>query len=250
MQIILITCLGSILSLAGSFVLIFKKSFSKTAVLLLTSFAAGVLLTTAFMDLFPEALEHSLETGGDIFAAAFLGIILFFVLERTLFWFHHHHDTHGHNPTIWTITLGDGLHNFIDGAVIAASYMINPSLGITTALAVAAHEIPQEIADFSILLTSGLKKVHAVLFNVGSALTALIGAVGMYIFSDALESQLAVITAFTAGMFSYIALSDLIPALHHAKNKSETIPQLVAFGIGITLVLFIKSLIGDAGHTI
>lgn len=246
MPIIILTTLGSIISLCGGLTLLLKKTWNQSFSLKLTSFAAGVLLATAFLDLFPEALEHMEEVGGgDIFLPALLGIILFFLLERTLLWFHHHHAAHGAKPTVWTLTLGDGLHNFIDGVAIAAAFVSSPAVGLTTAIAVAAHEIPQEIADFSILLSQGLSKLRAIVFNVSSALTALLGAIGMYFFSEILEAHLGTIIAFTAGMFAYIALSDLIPELHHTQSKKETIPQAVAFIIGILLVLLITSSISE-----
>src|SRR3989338_35285 len=239
-QIILLTLLGSILSLSRGLLLLYRKTWNHNFSLFLTSFAAGVLLATAFLDLFPESLEHLEETGGgDVFVPALLGIITFFLLERTLVWFHHHHDAHGVKPTIWMITIGDGVHNFIDGVAIAATFMVNPAIGVTTALAVAAHEIPQEIADFSVLLSHGLSRARAIVFNVGSALTAIVGAVGMYYFSDSLGNYLGQIMAFTAGMFSYIALSDLIPELHHTQNNKETLPQILAFLIGIGVMLMV-----------
>ena len=217
--------------------------------LLLTSFAAGVLLATAFLDLFPESMHHLEEVGGgDVFIPALVGIVCFFLLERTLLWFHHHHGSHGIKPTVWMITLGDGVHNFIDGVAIAATFILNPSIGLMTALAVAAHEIPQEIADFSVLLSRGLSKQKAIIFNVASALTALVGAIGMYLFSEVLEMHLGFITAFAAGMFVYIALSDLIPELHHSENKKETVRQIIAFVIGIFLVFFIKQFLGGIAH--
>ncbi len=218
---------------------------------MLTSFAAGVLLATAFLDLFPEGVEHMKEMGdGDVFVPALAGIILFFLLERTFVWFHHHHEAHGTKPTVWMITFGDGVHNFIDGVAIAAAFMINPAVGVTTALAVAAHEIPQEIADFSVLLSKGLTKVKAIAFNVGSALTALVGATGTYFFSEQLTAQLGTIVAFTAGMFVYIALSDLIPELHHSDGKKDILPQAIAFLIGIFLIVLFKALLGETAHSI
>lgn len=248
-QIILLTLLGSVFSLFGGLILLLKKTWNKGFSLILTSFAAGVLLATAFLDLFPEGIEHMKEAGGgDVFLPALLGIILFFLLERTFVWFHHHHEAHDTKPTVWMITLGDGLHNFIDGVAIAATFMINPAIGVTTAFAVAAHEIPQEIADFSVLLSKGLTKKKAIVFNVGSALTALVGATGMYFFSEQLTAQLGTIVAFTAGMFVYIALSDLIPELHHTDSKKDILPQAIAFITGILLIVFIKSLIGEAAH--
>ncbi len=242
LNIFLLTFLGSILSLLGGFILLFKKTWNQGFSLILTSFAAGVLLSTAFLDLFPEASQHLKETGGSsVFIPALLGIIFFFLLERTFVWFHHHHGAHGTKPTILMITLGDGVHNFIDGVAIAAAYMANPTLGLTTALAVAAHEIPQEIADFSILLSRGLSKTKTILFNMASGLTAFLGATGMYLFSDQLKAYLGLIIAFTAGMFTYIALSDLIPELHHSGSKKDSLPQSAAFLFGVVLVAMFKT---------
>lgn len=250
-QIILLTLFGSILSLCGGLILLLRKNWDKRFVLLLTSFAAGTLLATAFLDLFPEALEHAKEVGnGDIFTPALAGIILFFLLERLFVWFHHHHEGHGEKPTIWMVTFGDAVHNFIDGIAIAATYMVNPALGLSTTIAVAAHEIPQEIADFSVLLSRGLEKSRAILFNIGSALTAILGAVAMYFFAEQLEMYLGTIVAFTAGMFCYIALSDLIPELHHAHSKKDTLPQVLCFLLGIIIVIIIKSFIGEAAHAV
>ncbi len=250
-QIILLTTVGSLLSLLGGLVLLLKKDWNRSFSLILTSFAAGVLLATAFLDLFPESLEYLAQTGnGDVFWPAFSGIITFFLLERTLIWFHHHHASHGVKPTIWMITLGDGVHNFIDGVAIAATFMLNPAIGLTTAIAVAAHEIPQEIADFSVLLSHGLSRTRAIVFNIASAMTAIVGAVSMYYFSDSLESSLGQIIAFTAGMFVYIALSDLIPELHHTQNKKDTLPQILAFVMGIVVIVGVKNLLGAAAHGI
>mgnify|MGYP001603824051 FL=1 len=243
-QILILTILGSVLSLFGGLLLLLRKTWNQSFSLKLTSFAAGVLLATAFLDLLPEALEHLTESGGNVFLPVLIGIVVFFLLERTLLWFHHHHNAHGIKPTVWMVTLGDGLHNFIDGVAIAAAYIINPGIGLTTALAVAAHEIPQEIADFSVLITQKLSKRKAILFNIASALMAVFGSIGMYFFADALKVHLGTIIAFTAGMFSYIALSDLIPELHHSDSKKESIPQSAAFVMGIGLVMLVKFFIG------
>lgn len=246
LPIIGLTLLGSIFSLLGGFVLLLKKDWNRDFSLILTSFAAGVLLSTSFLDLFPEALHHMEEkTGGDVFLPALLGIVIFFLLERTLVWFHHHHDAHDTKPTIWMITFGDSIHNFIDGVAIAAAFMVNPTVGFTTALAVAAHEIPQEIADFSILLSQGLSRKKTLLFNIVSAGTALLGAGTMYFFSPQLEKSLGTIIAFAAGMFCYIALSDLIPELHHSQNKKQGVPQIMAFVTGILLIAVVKLFIGE-----
>lgn len=247
-SIIIVTFLGSIISLFGGLLLLTRKTWSQRLSLLLTSFAAGVLIATAFFDLLPEALVHAEETSSEnVFLPVMLAIILFFLLERTLLWFHHHHTSHDLKPTVWMMTIGDGLHNFIDGVAIASTFMVNPALGLTTALAVAAHEIPQEIADFSILLSRGLSRKKAILFNVSSAIAALIGAVITFFIASTVEVYLGTIISFTAGMFIYIALSDLIPELHHNHTRRDTLPHIAAFLIGITAVYFFTSFgFGDA----
>ncbi len=244
-KILLFTTFGSILSLVGGVILLFKKNLSAQFSLVLTSFAAGVLLATAFLDLFPDAVEQlKNQTGaGGVFLPALSGIVLFFLFERTFIWFHHHHEDHGAKPTIWTIALGDGVHNFIDGVAISAAFLSNPGLGLITAIAVAAHEIPQEIADFSVLLAQGVSKTKTLLFNLGSALTAYVGAITMYLFSRQLEMYLGVIIAFTAGQFAYIALSDLIPELHHTPNRNDTLVQSLTFLGGIGIVIITKNFI-------
>lgn len=247
-QIILLTIFGSIFSLGGGVLLLLRKNLSHRFSLILTSFAAGVLLGTAFLDLFPEAAEQIAAKNEqvNVFFPALLGIILFFLFERTFVWFHHHHEAHGARPTVWTVMFGDSVHNFIDGVAIAAAFLSNPALGFTTALAVAAHEIPQEIADFSILLAQGVSRTRTLLFNVASALTSLVGAIAMYFYAKQLEAYLSTIIAFTAGMFAYIALSDLIPELHHTHKRSDTLAQILTFLGGILVVVLAKNLI----HTI
>lgn len=239
--IIIFTVLGSIISLAGGMLLLLKRQWSSGFILALTGFAAGALLATAFLDLFPEALENRASTT-DVFVAALAGIVLFFLLERFFLWHHHHHESHGSiKPSVWLVTIGDGIHNFIDGVAITAAFLINIPLGITTAIAVAAHEIPQEIADFSVLITHGLTRKKAILFNLASACTSLVGAIVTYGMSELLQQYLPIIIAFTAGMFTYIASSDLIPELHHASShKGSAWQQTGMFLLGIFLIFLVK----------
>ena len=163
LQIILATFITSSLSLVGGSLLIWKKLLDHKYLPHFVSFAAGVMLTTAFIDLLPEAIENS--TNHAIYESVLLGIVVFFFLERFVLWFHHHDDLHGTKPTAVLILLGDALHNMFDGAAIAAAFLTNPSLGIVTTIAIAAHEIPHEIADFTILIHGGMKKTRALYFN-------------------------------------------------------------------------------------
>lgn len=240
-QIIIANILISLLSLSGVALILWKKFLSKDIIPYLVSFAAGVILTTAFLDLFPEAAEQALELGTNvnIFLPAFLGIVVSFFIERFLLWFHHHEHTHGLKPTIFLITIGDGIHNFIDGITIAATFLANPTLGLITTIAIAAHEIPQEIADFSILIHSGLSKKSAVYINLISAFTAIIGGILGYFFLSRFAAGLPTLLAFSAGIFIYIACSDLIPDLHRDYREQKKWVQALPFIAGIVLMYFL-----------
>lgn len=213
--------------------------YASTAV----SFAAGVMLSAAFLDILPEALE--LHDSPLIFTAIFAGILLFFFLERFVLWFHHHHEGHGAKPSAVLILVGDAVHNVIDGIAIAAAFLASPAVGVTTTLAIAAHEIPQEIADYSILVAGGMSRRRALAWNFLSALTSVIGAVVGYFFLSTVENWLWFFLAFAGGMFLYIALSDLIPELHHDFRRDRRWQQLVPFVLGLTVFWMLTRLIAE-----
>lgn len=241
--IILFTLLGSIFSLIGGIILLYKEKLALKISHFLASFAAGTLLGAAFFDLLPEALDH-----GEIQTILFwvlAGLLVFFLLERFIHWFHHHHE-HVHKetpPTIPLVIFGDSVHNFIDGVAIAATFLTSIPLGIVTTLAVAAHEIPQEVGDFGILLHRGLAKNKVLLFNIGSALTALLGAIATFLLGEAIADILPMLLAITAGFFIYIAASDLIPEIHHENRKGFAFIESVLLLIGVlTIGLFVSFL--------
>jgi zinc and cadmium transporter len=213
---LLATLLVSGIALVG-IVFVFARRPSQRTDLMLLSFAAGVLLATTFLELLPEAtaIEHA---PGNIFTATLAAMIGFFLLERLLHGFHvhddDHHEHHLQSPP-YLILLGDGLHNFIDGVAIAASFAVAPALGVATTVAVAVHEIPQELADFGILVAGGMTPRRALWLNFLSGLTAVVGALVFFALGPLVEPYLAWFMAATAGMFLYIAGSDLIPQLHH-----------------------------------
>jgi zinc and cadmium transporter len=237
--IIIFTFLGSVVSLLGSFILLSRKLWQSELSTHLLAFAAGVLIATAFLDLLPEALHES-DNNPNIFLAALLGIVLFFFLERVFISFHPHGDVEideiKDKSVINLVLLGDGLHNFIDGFVIAGGFFVSVEVGIITALAVAAHEIPQEISDFTILMRSGLKTSKALLMNALSGLTALIGAVLAMVFVETVELYLGLILGFTSGMFIYIAAVNLIPELQHTYLKDRSWHQSIYFVLGVLVV--------------
>ena len=249
--IILFSFLGGVVSLVGGLVLLKKKSWSQEAMLVMISFAAGVLLSVSFTDLLPEAVTAANEKGvevGSLFGATLAAMAGFFLFERSFVWFHHHHGPHGDQPKplVAMVWLGDTLHNAIDGLVITAGFFTSVPLGITTALAVGAHELPQEIADFSLYLAKGVDRVKTLVLNVLSSLATVATAVAAYFLWDRIAVWQPQVLAFTAGMFIYIASSDLIPELHRSSSK-KTNPwhQTATLLLGIILVIILKSLINE-----
>ncbi len=245
--IILFTFIGSIVSLIGGIILLMKEKFAVKISHLLASFAAGALLGTAFFDLLPEAFEEPSEI--NIFLWTLVGILIFFILER----FIHHHDqskSYGEKKTIVPlIVVGDTLHNFIDGVAIAATFLISIPLGIVTTFAVAAHEIPQEIADFGLMLSKGVKRGKVLWINFFSALSALLGAILTYIYKDSVEGLLPAMLSITAGFFIYIALANLIPEIHSRDNKKVAFWETVLLLLGVLVVFIaISTLEGTAAH--
>lgn len=244
-QILFWTTMGSVASLMGGILLALrKKAFTHEQSLLLISFAAGVLLATAFFDLLPEAIGQIGQVGqiGQIWGWILVGIIFLFLLEKFL-WYHHHDEEHeGHQKTPILITVGDTVHNFIDGAVIAGTFLVSPATGVVTALAVAAHEIPHEMADFGVLLTKGWAKKKVILVNLLSAGVSLVGALFMYSMGVRFAQILPYLLSFSGGMFIYLACSDLIPELHHGHKErlADSLWQMAVFGVGIMIVLVLK----------
>ena len=230
--IIIFTFIGGIASLVGSFFLLVRKESTQAFSQVLINFAAGVLIAAAFLDLLPEAQEMA---GGAIFFPAILGFTLFFFAERYIRLFHFHHG-HGEKASTLLVIVGDGVHNFVDGVAIAVSFLTSIPLGITTSIAVAAHEIPQEIADMGVLLANKLPKTRALAYNFLSALTALAGAILAFYFAPAIEKYLYFFLALTAGFFIYIAASDLIPQLHEEALDRRRFAHAFIFILGIVTV--------------
>lgn len=243
---------GSVLSLIGGIVLALrKKPFTHNQSMLVVSFAAGVLLSTAILDLLPEAMEQFQAVGSveTMWWWLLSGVVFLFLLEKLLIWYHHHHDEHTHRQTVpLMITAGDTIHNMIDGIVIAASFIADPKLGVVTALAVAAHEIPHEMGDFGVLLAKGWGRWKTIFMNMLSACASFAGAVGVLALGSRVVEIVPALLAFSAGSFLYLACSDLIPELHHeceeGKNHHhQNILQIIVFGIGIFSVWYLVHLL-------
>lgn len=232
--------LVSLISLLGAVILLFRNINIKNFLLYLVSFAAGALLGDAFIHLLPDTVE---KYGFTLEVSLFLlsGILIFFILEKFVQWQHCHHpttDEHPHTLAFMNL-IGDGLHNFVDGMIIAGSYIASIPLGVATTIAVVLHEIPQEIGDFGVLLHSGFTKMKALAFNLLSALLAVVGAILVLILGKSIENFSLFLIPFTAGGFIYIASSDLIPELHKETEIPISIMQLIAFVLGIGVMVLL-----------
>lgn len=238
--ILLFTALGSIAALLGGLVLLSRRELALKVSHFLAAFAAGTLLGSAFFDLLPEAAHEGEELGTDIFLWTLVGIVLFFSLERFIHWFHHHEGHHEHEKetqsTLPLIIIGDTVHNFVDGVVIAATFLVDIPLGMITTLAVASHEIPQEIGDFGLMLHKGMSRMKIIGVNILSASIAFLGAIITFIFGNVLTGYIPIFLALTAGFFIYIATSDLIPEIHYEKNRKSALIKSILLVLGVFVI--------------
>jgi len=252
--IILFTVFGGVLSVLGASLVLFlpKKIISKVLPFSV-SFATGALLSVSFVGLIPHALE---EVGMDNFHTLSItimgGLLFFFMLEKMVLWRHCHHDdceghvdvhAHSHKSAGTLILVGDTVHNFVDGVLIAAAFLTDIHLGVVTALAVTTHEIPQEIGDFAILLQSGFTRKKAILYNVISSFATLAGGLLAYFWMADFEHLLPYILAFAAASFIYIAVADLIPTLHKRVSPAAAFEQIGLILSGILLIGWLHSFI-------
>lgn len=236
------TLIVSLISFSGIFLLFNKKNRESSLIPSLVSLAAGVLLGTAFGDLMPEAFEKS---GEDTRITLWIlgGVVIFFLMERMFIWFHHHAADQDVKPVVPLILLGDSFHNFLDGIAIAAAFSAGTMVGVTTTLAVIAHEVPHEIGDLALLLDGGMSKGKAILWNFVTALTAVMGGVIGYIATSSITPLIGIFLAITCGNFIYIACSDLIPSLHEHFHKNKKLNQTILFLLGIVLTLLLIRLV-------
>ncbi len=261
--IIIFTALGGVLSvLAASVFLLLSDSMQAKVLPHGVSFATGALLAVAFWGLIPHAFE---EVGSaqiqPLSGVIMLGLLLFFILEKLLIWRHchsescevhgdpdehHHGHSHGSHKSAGTmIIIGDSIHNFVDGVLIAAAFLTDVQLGIVTSLAVAAHEIPQEVGDFAILLHSGYSKAKALFYNVLASLTTVIGGVLAYYSLGDLHDSLPYFLALASSSFIYIAVADLIPTLHKKTDIKTSLQQIVLIFSGVCLIVSLHGFAHD-----
>ncbi len=239
LQILIAVLVVSFVSFTGIFLFLREKVIKKY-LFYLVSFAAGSLLGAAFFDLLPEAFQNGFREEIPLFIL--LGILSFFVLEKFLHWHHHHtgkKEVHAFN---YLNTVGDGLHNFLDGAIIAVSFLSSTKLGLAVTIAVVAHEIPQEIGDFAILIYGGWSKMKAAVINFLTALTAVLGALFAYFYSGIIENSSLYLTSFVIGGFIYIAATDLIPEIQKEKDLKKSSIQLMFMVLGIGLILLVSKI--------
>lgn len=234
----------ALFSLAGIFTLAMQDRLLNRILLFLVALSAGALMGGAFLHLLPEAAEaiHGITA----YLLVLVGFIFFYIMERFLYWRHCHKEGCEKHNFRYLNLVGDGIHNFIDGLIVAASFVADIPLGVATALAVAAHEIPQEIGDFGVLVYGGFGKYRALVYNLIVAMIIVPGAVVGYMLSGQVSEFAAFILPIAAGGFIYIAATDLIPELHKVKEVKKSLGVFAMFLAGIAVMLAVKLVSGVA----
>ncbi|MCK9201813.1 MAG: ZIP family metal transporter [Gallionella sp.] len=249
--IIAASIFGGALSVLGA--ALFALNASMKWINALVSYAIGALLGAVFLNILPEAVELSGDMA-KVSGTVLIGILVFFTLEKVLLWRHCHHThceahepdaVHVHGRSGTMIMVGDSFHNFVDGIIIAAAFLTDVNLGIVTALAIIAHEIPQEVGDFLILLHSGYSKVQALRVNLLSSLATLVGGVLAYFALQSVQEIVPALLSLAAASMLYVAVADLIPGLHKRTQLHDTLQQVLLIGAGVatiyTMGLFIHA---------
>ncbi|MDH5547917.1 MAG: ZIP family metal transporter [Gammaproteobacteria bacterium] len=259
--IIIFSLVGGVLSVMAAAVFLLLPALWRTRLIPhLVSFAIGALLSAALLALLPHAIGAGVTDVHNISLTVLMGLLGFFVLEKLVLWRHCHHsdcevhapeDIHEHHhhhhhqpasvPAANLVLIGDAVHNFVDGVLIAAAFMMDIELGIVTALAVAAHEIPQEVGDFAILLQSGFSRAKALAFNILSSLTTVVGGVLAYYSLGPVQDFVPYILAVAASSFIYVAVADLIPGLHQKVDLKTSVQQISLILAGVLVIYFAHS---------
>jgi zinc and cadmium transporter len=236
--IIISTFIISLIAFIGIFTLALKDKVLDKIILFLVSLSAGALMGGAFLHLLPESVEKFGNNSSFIFVL--IGFGFFFFIEKILHWRHCHKRECPVHTFAYLNLFGDGVHNFIDGLIIAASFITDINLGVVTTFAIALHEIPQEIGDFGVLIYGGFNKKSALFWNFICALTAIFGGIGGYILSGSLDSSVMFLLPFAAGGFLYIAASDLIPEIRKETSLKRSMISFGVFILGILLMYAVK----------
>jgi zinc and cadmium transporter len=245
---LLATIIAGVFSITAA--AIFSFTLLSKVVERMVSLSVGIMLSTSLLHALPEAFESQADPRS-LFATLLAGLLAFFMLEKLAILRHsHHHEgdghhhVHGHDKheagkSGWMILVGDGLHNFTDGILIAAAFLVNPQLGLVTSLAIIAHEIPQEIGDFIVLLNAGFSRTKAYFLNLLCSLMAVLGGLLGYFMLDRAGNFVPYVLVFASSGFIYIAVSDLMPQMQRRSTLRETIPQVLLIGLGVVIVLFL-----------
>lgn len=247
-SILLATVIAGVVSISAAAV--FSFTLLSKMVERLVSLSVGIMLSTSLLHALPEAFDSG-ASPHKLFATLLAGLLTFFLLEKLALLRHsHHHEgdghhhAHGHDKHAagksgWMILIGDGMHNFTDGILIAAAFLANPELGIVTALAIVAHEIPTEIGDFIVLLNAGFSRLRAYVFNLLCSLLAVAGGLLGYFTLDRASGLIPYVLVFASSGFIYIAVSDLMPQMQRRATVKESIPQVLLIALGVIIVLFL-----------
>ena len=251
--ILLSTLAGAVLSVSAAAAIAYRAAGTKVQRLI--GYSVGALLGAAFLEILP----HAVETTGNIqqlSATVLFGILLFFTLEKFVLWRHchieaceahdHHDDPSDHGRSGLMILVGDTFHNFVDGILIAAAFMSDIQLGIVTTVAIIAHEIPQEVGDFVILLHSGFSRARALAFNLLSSVATLVGGLLAYFALQTVQGMVPPLLGLAAASMIYVAVADLIPGLHRRPEIAATIEQVVLISLGIGSIVVVRFLVDSA----
>ena len=236
--IILATFAIALIAFIGVFALAMKEQLLNKILIILVSLSAGALMGGAFLHLLPESIEKS--GNANILIFVLVGFVLFFIIEKVLHWRHCHKGKCDVHTFHYMNLIGDSVHNFIDGLIISASFIISIPLGFTTTIAIAAHEIPQEIGDFGVLIYGGFEKKKAIVLNFIVALTVVAGGVVGYFISKSIEQVAVYLLPFAAGGFIYIAATDLVPEIKKELDIKKSMATIFVFICGILIMWLVK----------
>lgn len=234
------TIIITLIAFIGIFTLYINDKILNKILIVLVSLSAGALMGGAFLHLIPESIEEA--KGADIFIIILIGFIIFFIIEKFLHWRHCHNGKCDVHTFHYMNLIGDSIHNFIDGLIISASFIVSIPLGFTTTIAIVAHEIPQEIGDFGVLIYGGFEKKKAIILNFLVASTIILGGITGYLISNVIEKSVYILLSFAAGGFIYIAATDLIPEIKKEINIKKSISTIFIFIVGILIMWIIKLL--------
>lgn len=245
-SLFLYSLLGSVFSLIGGIILLWKPGFTKTYMTPLLGFGAGAFLAGAFIDILPEAMKTVSDTR-QVMTAVLIGFLSFFILERLFMrMFHIHNGSLSHSEHTeslpYLLVLGDSFHNFLDGIVIGLAVSISPTLGFPTAFAVAAHELPQEMGDFSVMIRQGWTKSVVLGINVLQSLLTIPGVFIGYYMRSVIGVYVPSLLGVAAGIFIYIAATDILPELHHNSSHKHFFRVVIPTLLGVLFVSFFSTL--------